>query len=302
MTSHDRLIQPWTEHTNGQQAHLTNGTREQPSRDYFRSLFGEIGIDVDFLPDALLDRYQRLHAKTETVRDGLQSIVYADRLAAAELEGGALDGLTPNEWDEVKHAILYTDIGKTGPLGATEMQEQVITEIYGIDRITDPEKTTLGDFLEAFFPSDANQRREVLRDLGLSVDMSMRRFYSLHAGWSLELLRGAGAPNNLMMTAVAHHLLEGVNPENIVSADGVFTAPDMNRPLDEREVYVILLDKYDAARRRGAKTHTNAIEWIRTNRFHNNPHFHKLPAWLQELFEQCLVKVDALEMTVGQEA
>ena len=94
--------------------------------------------------------------------------------------------------------------------------------------------------------------------------MSMRQFWNLHSVWSLQILRGDGIPKEAVAAAAMHHLLENPNPHAMFAADSRLTkylghTPSFDRP----EKLVILLDKYDAARRRGHRTHQEAIAWLR---------------------------------------
>jgi hypothetical protein len=55
-----------------------------------------------------------------------------------------------------------------------------------------------------------------------------------------------------------------VNPDSIVANDGCFTKyTGEHSSFDRPEKLVILLHKYDAARRRGLRTHDEAIRWLR---------------------------------------
>lgn len=68
----------------------------------------------------------------------------------------------------------------------------------------------------------------------------------------------------LVRTAGPHHILENVNPDSLVAADGRFTKFFGRHASFERpEKLVILLDKYDAALRRGRRTHDQAIALLR---------------------------------------
>jgi hypothetical protein len=64
--------------------------------------------------------------------------------------------------------------------------------------------------------------------------------------------------------AATHHILENVNPDSLVADDGRFTKYFGKHASFERpEKLVILLDKYDAALRRGRCTHDQAIASLR---------------------------------------
>jgi hypothetical protein len=75
-------------------------------------------------------------------------------------------------------------------------------------------------------------------------------------------------------TAATHHLLDDVNPEAIVGANDRFTRRfGANTCFDRAEKLVIVLDKYDALRRRGRLSHAKAIAWL-NERLANNERFH----------------------------
>ena len=64
-----------------------------------------------------------------------------------------------------------------------------------------------------------------------------------------------------------------MNPRAIVGDDQRFTrAFGSNTRFDRAEKLVIMLDKYDAVRRRGRRSHEHAIAWLR-ERIASNPRF-----------------------------
>jgi hypothetical protein len=80
----------------------------------------------------------------------------------------------------------------------------------------------------------------------------------------LHVIQSDGVPSEAVPAAAAHHLLENVNPDAIVAEDGRFTKYFGEHASFERpEKLVILLDKYDALRRRGHGTHGDAIARLR---------------------------------------
>ena len=74
-------------------------------------------------------------------------------------------------------------------------------------------------------------------------------------------MRAGGVPGEgRIAAAAAHHLLDGVNPEAIVDEDGNYSADfGENKHFHRPEKLVIVLDKYDALRRRGGNSHEQAI-------------------------------------------
>jgi hypothetical protein len=140
----------------------------------------------------------------------------------------------------------------------------------------------VSEFLTRYFPGDAPVRLEQFESLGLDPNMTMREFWNLHVGWTLELLQDRVAFPESVPAAAAHHLLEQVNPQSLVGDDDRFTLPyGTNTDFDRAEKLVIVLDKYDAARRRGGRDHDAAMSWLeqlisKSTRFSNDPDFAKL--------------------------
>lgn len=91
----------------------------------------------------------------------------------------------------------------------------------------------------------------------------MRHFWNLHTAWTLEIIDGAGVPAEAVAAAASHHMLDNINPDAIVGADDRFTRRfGANTCFDRAEKLVIVLDKYDALRRRGRLSHAEAIAWL----------------------------------------
>lgn len=119
-------------------------------------------------------------------------------------------------------------------------------------------------FFDTYFAADAADRVRGFRALGLDPDMSMREFWNLHSVWTLLILRGDGVPPGAVIAAAAHHLLENINPLAIIAEDlRLKEYFDKSVLFARPEKLVILLDKYDAVRRRGKRSHDEAIAWLR---------------------------------------
>jgi hypothetical protein len=115
-----------------------------------------------------------------------------------------------------------------------------------------------------YFAADVADRVRRFGLLGLDAGMTMREFWNLHSAWSLHILQGDGVPAEAVPAAATHHILENVNPDSIVARDGRFTKCFGEHAAFARpEKLVILLDKYDASRRRGGLTHHEAIVRLR---------------------------------------
>jgi hypothetical protein len=135
--------------------------------------------------------------------------------------------------------------------------------MFAVEHVLD-ERSSVAAFFDGHFSVDASDRVHRFRALDLDPSMTMRAFWDLHSIWSLQILRGDGVPPEAVAAAATHHVLENVNPHAMLAADPrlskyVGSAATCARPVK----LIILLDKYDAARRRGHRTHPEAITWLR---------------------------------------
>ncbi|MDO8598908.1 MAG: hypothetical protein Q7S02_02270 [bacterium] len=241
------------------------GAAQEQSQDDlapYRTLVEAYGILPDALDPVLLERMALLDRETETLADERQAIAYARRIAASTTAERSPNAMPPEHWRTVELATLFTDIGKTGPRTATPEQQDAVTAMYGVDAPWDGTRS-VAEYLEHFFPDRRDAMTTALETMDVRTTVSMRTFWNLHAGWTLGLVRDSGLPTEVALTAATHHLLEGVNPDGIVDIEGSFHDPNVQRPVDQREMFVILLDKYDASRRRGKKTHEQAIAYLK---------------------------------------
>lgn len=272
----------------------------------YREVFRKLGVkNADELPSGFFERIFLLD-ENQTWEDEQQALEYAHAIFTYCERAGSANSLSPDQVQEVQLATMLTDIGKTGPAEATPEQRQFIAEIYSIRDNFNIHATTLTDFFVRFFPGREEEMKGKARDLRLDADViNMREFFNLHVGWTLGILREFGLPIGPTLTASTHHLLEHQNPEGIIDiSKGKFQRFGIDRPLDQREVWVILLDKYDAAITRGKKTHAQAVEFLRSMVMHpksDRPFANKtleaLPERVRQLFVSC---VDDLDRALGQ--
>ncbi|HEX6241459.1 MAG TPA: hypothetical protein VFZ61_11215 [Polyangiales bacterium] len=221
------------------------------------------GLDLSSLEPRIIDRMRLLAETTETIKDCQRIAGLAERMFRYYDAHKASHRFTPIEQKTVVIGSLFSDIGKTGPAAADAAGQRLVTEMFSVERVPN-EQMKVADFLGTYFPADAAERSARFRALGLSTDMSMREFWNMHSAWTLHIIQDGGMPPEAVAAAATHHLLENVNPDAIVAHDMRFTRyfGDNDR-VDRPEKLVILLDKYDAARRRAHRTHAQAITWLR---------------------------------------
>lgn len=249
--------------------------------DILRALCAAVGFDLDLAHASLLDRMRLLAERTESVTDAERMVAIAnavfDRYDAHEPD----DRFSEAERRIVVLGCLFADVGKTGPREADAEERALIVDMFAVENVRD-ETTPVARFLEAHFPKDASDRIARFSSLGLDAMMTIREFWNQHAAWTLAVAEAARLPVECIAAAASHHLLENVNPDAIVGHDDRFTRSfGDNDTFDRAEKLVIVIDKYDALRRRGKRTHEEACVWLRkriamSTRFHLDPVFAKL--------------------------
>lgn len=228
-----------------------------------RAICTEVGFDLDDVKPSLIDRLRLLAEHTATVDDAERMVTNAHAIFRYYSEHRPAEAFSESEQRVIALGCLLSDVGKSGPAGATAEDQRLIVEMFAVEGVTDS-AMPVRRFIHTYFPDDAEARIARFSSLGLDPAMSIREFWNLHSGWTLSLTKASGVPSEVVAAAASHHLLDGVNPESIVREDGRFSRDfGENTRFDRVEKLVILLDKYDAVRRRGRRTHDDAIAWLR---------------------------------------
>jgi hypothetical protein len=237
-----------------------------------RKLCADVGFDLDRVHPFVIERMRLLDEHSQTISDCERMAANAHLVFDQVERSDPEQAFTPAERRIVVLGCLFSDIGKTGPLAADVDGQRLIAQMFAVEGVRD-EKQSVARFFQAHFPTDAAERLERFRALGLDPNMTMREFWNHHSGWTLEIAEAGGVPGEAIAAAAAHHLLEHVNPGKIVDEKLRFTRAFGDNPsFDRPEKLVILLDKYDAARRRSRLDHAGAIDWVK-RRIQSNPDF-----------------------------
>jgi hypothetical protein len=222
-----------------------------------------VGFDLSGLEDSLLDRLKLLAEATETIADSNRMASMARAVFRYQESMKPDQAFSAAERRIVVLGCLFSDIGKTGPMDADPSGQRLIVEMFAIEGVHD-DAQPITKFLSTYFPDDAEERIRRFAALGLDPKMSVRQFWNLHSAWTLQVAEAGGVPAEAIAAAATHHLLDDVNPGAIVASDHTFTRSfGDNAAFDRAEKLIILLDKYDALRRRGRRTHEQAIAWLR---------------------------------------
>lgn len=222
----------------------------------------EIGLEIDKIAPRIIERLELLNRLTKTVEDGKRAIELA-RSIFAYYESDKKDQIFSElEKKIVMVGSIFSDIGKTGPGEATLEQQNLIADIFAIENIID-QKMTVKDFLHMFFADTAEQKLQTFQSMNLDPMMTMRTFWNLHSLWTLQIISGDGVPPEAVAGAAIHHIVDGINPDNILGLDAKFNKFfGENASFDRPEKLIILLDKFDAFCRRGGMAKEAAIKAI----------------------------------------
>jgi hypothetical protein len=240
-----------------------------------------VGFDLGVAERSLLERMRLVAEGSKTFDDALRLADFAHRIFRHYEKTKPERAFTPEERATVVLASLFSDIGKTGPALADATARRYVVDVFAVENVKN-DGQSLAAFMHTYFPSDADARLSALAALGIDRSISIREFWNLHSSWTLAILEKAGVPPEAVAAAATHHLLDDVNPDAIVGADDRFTRRfGDNASFDRAEKLVIVLDKYDAARRRGHLTHDAAVAWLeeriaKSRRFHDDAELREL--------------------------
>lgn len=275
----------------------------------------------------ILDRLKYLGARTGTMQDERRGMVMGDIIFEHGRRTGSEFAVEMNSVNFVHASSLLTDLGKSGSdAPAMGDAQRWVARMYA-ERGGCPPQTPVADFINKFFQND--EKAEMLSAVasvpGLTLESPMRDFWNIHAQYTFDLLRDSGLDPEIVLAAAGHHWIQGgtANPlsgeglgKKIVNEEtGCYQALGVTRRVDKRDIWVIILDKYEAnitraepprkdgevdtrtdAEREAAK-HANAVGWLR-DFVSKNEIIQKLrddegSLWLLELFNGCINDLEA---------
>lgn len=239
----------------------------------FRTICAKVGFDLSDAGTSVIERTQLLAEYSETAADAVRMAERAHEVFDLYERTRPSERFSAVEKRTVVLGCLFSDLGKTGPARADASAMRLIVEMFSVEGVSD-DAQSVTTFFRTHFEADHEERIARFRALDLDPSMTIRQFWNLHSGWTLEVAEAAGLPMEAVAAAASHHLMDDVNPQAIVGDDQRFTRDfGENVAFDRVEKLIIVLDKYDAIRRRGRRTHEQAIEWLR-DRVARHPRFH----------------------------
>jgi hypothetical protein len=178
-----------------------------------------------------------------------------DRIAST-LEPALRSTLDAASTRDMSIAAHLHDIGKSGPVDASEDSQQAIVRLYAVENVADPDQTIADTVRTNFSSEEATSILEHLGSCGMRSTDTMRAFWDRHGYWTHDILEAdsEGIPIRARVVAGSHHMDRGIDPYEFSSDD--YVAVLENRIL-------MAVDKYQAAVARGQKTHGEAMDLIK---------------------------------------
>lgn len=258
----------------------TTEAPEQPMSERIKTMSleemaGLAEIDLDVIRADIRERWEILHRKTEVLQDEMRCISLGNMVFDYYEDLKPEKAFSHDEKRTFKIGEFCSDDGKSGPKGAPKDVQESITDIYTVKNTNNlhEEKNSLRTFIYDHFFKDAKKRIALMESIGLDLNTPMRTFWNMHTQWTLDIIKGDGVPPEAVAGAATHHILEGINPDHIVGEhEEISERYGHGLRFNRVEKLIILIDKYDAVRFRGKRSHQDAIDFVR-NAVHRNLHY-----------------------------
>lgn len=234
----------------------TVAEKKEKRREALDQSLKELGV-----PENLIER---LHELDES---GHNDDAFAMRSAAEKIFGhfrAELDGiLSPEDELNFLAAVTLHDVGKTGPLNASEASREAIIKLFTVKNIPKPATVSVAQAADIHIEGDTKEFLQHLWEAGVKTSEKMPNFWNKHARWTHEILLkyldvSNPAHRQIIKIASSHHYLEKQNPARLR-----LDKPDQT-PAELKDNFLIklliLLDKYQAMRARGKQPSAMAKE------------------------------------------
>ncbi|MFC1640424.1 hypothetical protein ACFL2D_00060 [Patescibacteria group bacterium] len=249
--------------------------------------------------DPVIDRLAFMWMPPETGKKQTHFEDAIDIQRMTELMYDGMEGILPKEeLERLRLASLVHDVGKTGPESATEEEQRAVMELFNIDfdneeavarygvragELTMRQAVNIAIDREVISPERADKVLELIEkatrsskrpETKLTEESQMIDFWGAHVYWSYDILKKSEVNEDLAKLVGSHHILEGRNPAGLAQdeVDTIIATLELaDKYHSLRGAGLIMLDRYQAARMRGGKTHEEAVEYLYSSLNHS-PH------------------------------
>ena len=178
-----------------------------------------------------------------------------DRIAGT-LEPDLQSKLDEDSKRDMSIAAYLHDIGKSGPVDASQETQEAILTLYAVENVADPDQTIAETARATFSSEEAERILTRLGSCGIRSTDTMRAFWDRHGYWTHDILEADSAdiPVRARVIAGSHHMDRGIDPYEFSSDEYV----DM---LQNR--ILMAVDKYQASVARSQNTHDEAMDIVK---------------------------------------
>jgi hypothetical protein len=215
----------------------------------------------------LLEEESKFNEDSRMIEKGMMNIV--NFLEKEYVQQYPQLQLTAEQKKDLRVAALLHDIGKTGPVGATPDQQKAIVRIFSQECVIGENRLLKEVVEEKFSAEEAGEILCHLSNCSVSPQMTIRHFWNQHSKWTSDILEkyAGGMNENILDIAASHHLDRKINPRQLPPEKNSLQARTMGALEDYADVLqgrlLIVVDKYEAAVRRGKVDHKTALNSIR---------------------------------------
>jgi hypothetical protein len=199
-------------------------TKEQERQEVHDSIEAELHtVGLQYFSEALARRMELIEILATQFNDDARmirriSLEVLDRMATT-LEPELQCKLVADSRRDMSIAAYLHDIGKSGPLDASQNTQEAIVKLYAVENVADPDQTIAETVRANFAFEEAASILGHLGSCGMRSTDTMRAFWDRHGYWTHDILEADSEdiPVRARVIAGSHHTDRGVDPYDVSS-------------------------------------------------------------------------------------